>query len=261
MVTRLLGLGVPAEGIRVIQNWADETVVFPIAPAQNALRQSWAPKDRFLVVYAGNLGRAHDVDTILEAMTILNDRAAKASTRDIARHILFIFVGAGAQRARLEREVRRRGITNVRLHPYQPRERLAETLSVADLHLVSLNPKFEGLVVPSKFYGIAAAARPTLFIGAPDGEIARLIDEARCGFTVSPGDAEAVVDRILQLAETPELCAELGARARAAFEQHWTKDRAVEQWQQVLTEAASRALDKRAKSEPRSKPLPTRKPQ
>jgi colanic acid biosynthesis glycosyl transferase WcaI len=261
MVTRLLGLGVPAEGIRVIQNWADETLVFPIAPAQNALRQNWAPATRFLVVYAGNLGRVHDIDTILEAVTILNDRAVKSSTNNIARQILFIFVGGGAQRAQLEREVLRRRLANVRLHPYQPRERLAETLSVADLHLVSLNPKLEGLVVPSKFYGIAAAGRPTLFIGAPDGEIARLIDEARCGFTVSPDDAEAVVDRILQLAETPELCAELGARARAAFEQHWTKDRAVEQWQQVLSEAANVARDRRAQSEPRSEPLPTRKSQ
>jgi colanic acid biosynthesis glycosyl transferase WcaI len=262
MATRLLGLGVGPKVIRVIQNWSDEALVFPMAPAaQNALRQSWAPKARFLVVYAGNLGRAHDIDTILEAMTILNERAVKSSTNDIARQILFIFVGGGAQRARLEREVVRRRLANVRLHPYQPRERLAETLSVADLHLVSLNPKLEGLVVPSKFYGIAAAGRPTLFIGASDGEIARLIDEARCGFTVSPDDAEAVVDRILQLAETPELCAELGARARAAFEQHWTKDRAVEQWQQVLSEAANVARDRRAQSEPRSEPLPTRKSQ
>jgi colanic acid biosynthesis glycosyl transferase WcaI len=261
MATRLLGLGVGPKGIRVIHNWSDEALVFPIASAQNAIRQSWAPQARFLVVYAGNLGRAHDIDTILEAMTMLNERALKSLTNDIARQILFIFVGGGAQRARLEREVLRRRLANVRLHPYQPRERLAETLSVADLHLVSLNPKLEGLVVPSKFYGIAAAGRPTLFIGAPDGEIARLIDEARCGFTVSSGDGEAVVDRILQLAETPELCAELGARARTAFEQHWTKDRAIEQWQQVLCEAASLARDRRVQSEPRSEPLPTRKSQ
>jgi colanic acid biosynthesis glycosyl transferase WcaI len=258
MVTRLLGLGVTAPGIRVIQNWADETLIVPIEAAKNALRQNWAPASRFLVVYAGNLGRAHDIDTILEAMTILNDRAAKSSANDIARQILFIFVGGGAQRARLEREVVRRHLANVRLHPYQPRERLAETLSVANLHLVSLSPKLEGLVVPSKFYGIAAAGRPTLFIGAPNGEIARLIDEAGCGFTVSPGDAEAVVDRILQLAGTPELCAELGARARASFERHWTKDRAVERWQQVLSEAANATRGNRTQSEPGSEPLPTR---
>ena len=80
----------------------------------------------------------------------------------------------GAQRARLEREVLRRRLSNVHMRPYQARERLAETLGLVDLHLVSLNPKLEGLIVPSKFYGVAAAARPTIFIGAPDGEIARL---------------------------------------------------------------------------------------
>ena len=88
--------------------------------------------------------------------------------------------------ANLSGEVLKRRLTNVRMRPYQPRELLSETLGLANLHLVSLNPKLEGLIVPSKFYGIAAAGRPTLFIGAPNGEIARLIDETGCGFTVGP---------------------------------------------------------------------------
>ena len=125
------------------------------------------------------------------------------------------------------------------LHPYQPRERLAETLGAADVHLVSLNPKLEGLIVPSKFYGIAAAGRPTLFIGAPDGEIARLVEEFECGFTVAPGDGKGLADRILQLAQDPQLCATLGARARAAFEKHWDKSHAVEKWEEVLKAVAS----------------------
>ena len=99
---------------------------------------------------------------------------------------------------------------------------------------MSLNPKLEGLIVPSKFYGIAAAGRPTLFIGAPDGEIARLVEEFGCGFTVAPGDGKGLADRILQLAQDPQLCATLGARARAAFEEHWDKSHAVEKWEEVL---------------------------
>ena len=128
--------------------------------------------------------------TIVEAMTILQERARGSPSSTIAalaEQILFVFVGGGAQRAKLEREILKRKLTNVRLHPYQPRELLAETLGVADVHLVSLNPKLEGLIVPSKFYGIAAAGRPTLFIGAADGEIARLIDEFECGFTINSG--------------------------------------------------------------------------
>jgi glycosyltransferase involved in cell wall biosynthesis len=238
MSARLQALGVPRERISIIENWSDGALISPKLPTQSAFRADWAPKARFVVAYAGNLGRAHDVETLLEAMTILNERAAKLGSRDIASQILFIFVGGGAQRARLAREVLKRRLTNVRLQPYQPRDQLAEALSAADLHVVSLNPKLEGLVVPSKFYGVAAAGRPTLFIGALDGEIARLITEAQCGFTVIPGHANAAVDRILELAAAPQLCAELGARARAAFEQNWTKDRAVDKWQRLLNDVA-----------------------
>ena len=116
---------------------------------------------------------------------------------------------------------------------------------VADVHLVSLNPKLEGLIVPSKFYGIAAAGRPTLFIGAANGEIARLIEEFECGFTINPGDGKGLADRILQLAQDPQLCAALGARARTAFEKHWDKSRAVEKWDEVLKAVATSSAQAR----------------
>ena len=96
-----------------------------------------------MVGYAGNLGRAHDIDTVLAAMTLLQERAKK-SPSDLAAKVMFVFVGGGAQRASLEREALKRGLSNFRLRPYQPKERLGETLGVADVHLVSLNPKFGG---------------------------------------------------------------------------------------------------------------------
>jgi glycosyltransferase involved in cell wall biosynthesis len=186
-----------------------------------------------VVGYAGNLGRAHDIDTVLAAMTLLQERATR-SPSDLAAKVMFVFVGGGAQRARLEREALKRGLSNFRLRPYQPKERLGETLAVADVHLVSLNPKLEGLIVPSKFYGIAAASRPTIFIGAEDGEIGRIIEENGCGFTVKPGDGEALTERILALAGDRDLCASLGARARTAFERQWDKEKALAKWEALL---------------------------
>jgi colanic acid biosynthesis glycosyl transferase WcaI len=239
MAAVLQAQGIGRERIRVIPNWSDGTLIVPIESKQNALRKCWVPDGCFVVGYAGNLGRAHDVDTIIETISLLQQRAAKSRANDISQQIMFVFIGGGAQRAKLEREVLQRGLTNVRIHPYQPRERLAETLGSADVHLVSLNPKLEGLIVPSKFYGITAAGRPTLFIGAPDGEIARLVDEFECGFTVAPGDGKGLVDRILLLAEDPELRATLGAHARAAFEKHWDQRLAVEKWEEVLKAVAS----------------------
>ena len=191
-----------------------------------------------MVGYAGNLGRAHDVDTILSAMTLLQERA-KNSPFDLAAKVMFVFVGGGAQRASLEREALKRGLSNFHSRPYQPKERLGETLAVADLHLVSLNPKLEGLIVPSKFYAIAAAGRPTIFIGAEHGEIGRILEENGCGFTVTPGDGEALVERILALAGDRDLCASLGTRARVAFERQWDKERAIAKWEALLRSVGS----------------------
>jgi glycosyltransferase involved in cell wall biosynthesis len=136
---------------------------------------------------------------------------------------MFLFVGGGAKRARLEREAMKRGLTNFRVGPYQPKECLAETLGVGDVHLVSLDPRLEGVIVPSKFYGIAAGGRPTIFVGSPLGEIARTLVHYRWGYTVSPRNGEALADCILALASNRALCAEMGTRAREAFEAHWAR--------------------------------------
>ena len=143
MAERLQALGLPPEKIKVISNWADRALITPLPPEESALRKEWIPGDRFVVGYAGNLGRAHDVDTVLAAMTLLQQRAKK-SPSDLAAKVMFVFVGGGAQRARLEREALKRGLSNFRLRPYQPKERLGETLAVADVHLVSLNPQSGG---------------------------------------------------------------------------------------------------------------------
>jgi glycosyltransferase involved in cell wall biosynthesis len=232
MAARLRAEGVPADRIMVIPNWSDGALISPLVARDTALRHEWAPDASFVVAYAGNLGRAHDIETIVKALALLRERARGGDSR--AAGVVFVLVGGGAQRAEFEQEIARHGLTNVRLHPYQPRARLAETLGMADAHLVSLNPKLEGLIVPSKFYGIAAAGRPTIFIGAADGEIANILAELRCGMTIAPGNAEALVARVLELAGDPALRAELGTRARLAFEERWDRSTALARWDELF---------------------------
>jgi glycosyltransferase involved in cell wall biosynthesis len=239
MTARLADQGLSRGKIHVIENWCDGGVVSPLV-GDDTFRGSWALSGRFVVAYAGNLGRAHDIDTIIEAMDGLHQQAL--ASKSVAERITFLFIGGGAQRAKLEEEVLRRELKNVQMHPYQPRDSLPQVLGLADVHLVSLNPKMEGLIVPSKFYRIAAASRPTLFIGASNGDIARLIKEAGCGFIVAPGDGKDLMKRILQLARDPNLCACMGARGRAAYEQRWNKNRAIDEWREVLNAAAGSRL-------------------
>src|SRR5208283_778929 len=107
--------------------------------------------------------------------------------------IMFLFVGGGAQKDFIADTAARRGLDNLLFKPYQPRERLAQSLGAADVHLVTLRPELEGLVVPSKFYGIAAAARPTIFIGNPEGEIGAEVRAANSGLCIRQGDVEGLV--------------------------------------------------------------------
>src|SRR5262249_34167717 len=111
---------------------------------------------------------------------------------------------------------------------------LAESLSASDVHLVSLRPTLEGLIVPSKFYGIAAAGRPSIFIGDKDGEIARLIARIGCGFTVAMGDSQGLAQTILKLAGDPELCQQMRRLARLASEDEFAKSIAISRWEMLL---------------------------
>jgi glycosyltransferase involved in cell wall biosynthesis len=100
--------------------------------------------------------------------------------------------------------------------------------------VVTLQPALEGLVVPSKFYGVAAAGRPAIFIGDTDGEIAREIARAGCGFAFAPGDADGVARAIRRLRDEPDLRHAMGRAARAHFEAHHDRPHAMQRWEEVF---------------------------
>ena len=200
----------------LIHNWADASLV-PVPRAESRVRREWNLGDAFVAGYSGNLGRAHEFDTILGAMQRLPE-------------IRFLIVGGGA---RLD-AVKGQAGPNATFLPYQPRELLSESLSAADVHLVTLQPQLEGLIVPSKFYGALAVGRPVLFIGARDGEVARIIDEHRCGMVVTPGDVDGLTRAIRTLAEDPAEVAAMGARGLAAYRAEFAPQRAFEAWERTL---------------------------
>lgn len=206
--------------VSVIPNWANGELIQPVPRTSNPLRKLWHLEHRFVIGYSGNMGRAHDFSTILNAARIMNDRP----------EFCFLFVGGGNQQRVIEQYVARFRLKNVVLQPYQPREMLSWTLGAADVHLVSLKPELEGLIVPSKFYGIAAAARPTLFLGAADGEIATVLDRHQCGFTIAPDDSDELCRRIRDLSEKPEMRQAMGHNARAAFDANWSFTHALTRW-------------------------------
>ena len=214
---------VPGARVRVVQNWADGAAIRPIAPGASALRREWGLEGKFIVGYAGNLGRVHDCETLLAAARLLSEE----------RDVVLSFVGGGFHFSR----VRAAGLANVALHDYVPEERLGEGLAACDVHLVTLLPAFEGLVVPSKFYSVAAAGRAVIFVGDKDGEIASLIAAHGCGVTAAPGDGAGLAAAIRELRASPEKLRVMGESARAAFEREWNQPIAIARWRDIIAEA------------------------
>jgi len=262
MRDHVIGQGIPSRRVAVIPNWAElnsgeggkgkgergkreintaeDIRVTPgvnengtrtgreetgeIAKPEASQRVARNLDDKFVVGYSGNLGRAHETATLLGAMERLREEP----------DIVFLMTGGGAGMTQLRAEVERLGLANVRFEPYQPRERLGESLAVADVHLVILRPELEGLIVPSKFYGVAAAGRPVIFIGAPDGEIACEVIEGDLGHVIETGDSTGLADTISELADDPKRVAILGRNARATYEANYTMDLAMHRWLEML---------------------------
>ena len=151
--------------------------------------------------------------------------------------IAFLVIGAGHQNDSLIREVRARGLDPSYVFvPYQDAAVLRYSLGVPDVHWISLRPQFEGLIVPSKFYGIAAAGRPMISIGSKEGELGRLVMEHQCGFAVEEGDVDALEAAIALLSRDHALCATMGQRARSMLEHHFTRRQAFDYWQTLISE-------------------------
>jgi colanic acid biosynthesis glycosyl transferase WcaI len=216
--------GIPAERIQIIENWAELAPPHPKPVGHSALRSRLGLADKFVIGYSGNLGRAHEFQTLIGAAEILHNDSS----------IVFLMIGGGAGMQQLVRVVMERALGNFRFLPYQPRDSLSDSLAASDVHWVSLLPSLEGLIVPSKFFGILAAARPVIFIGDQDGELARIIRGAQCGIAVSVGDVAALVQAVREFKGDPASLARAGGNGYRRYCERYAAPRALEQWERIV---------------------------
>ncbi len=200
--------GLPADRVTVLPNWPPSAVT-PIAHVDNPFRTEHDLDNRFVVMYSGNMGLPHPFDAVLDAAAQLEDAAPE---------VLFLFVGEGPRKPDLRNQVDRRDLSNVRFLPFQPRERLAESLSAADLHLVTMQRELDGLVVPSKLYGALGAGRPALFLGPPNSEAARLIEDHDCGTVLPHPSGRKLAQAIERWHAQPDRWQSACGRARNAVD-------------------------------------------
>jgi len=217
MTRRLIEAGAAAEKIVTVHNWVPAEAVVPVAPVHSAARRRWNPPDHLTLMYSGNLGLGHELDTALRAVADLNGKI----------DLRVLLVGNGRMRQPMEELAAELDLDCVSFHAPRPLDLLADSLGAGDIHLVSQRPGTQGLIVPSKQYAVLAAGRPTLFIGPPDCEVAKILRDSGAGVIVPPGNVQATAEALKALAEDAELRIEMGRRGRAYYQKHFRRDRGV----------------------------------
>jgi len=212
-----------ADKISVIHNWADPAWIKPIPKAENWFAQQHNMSDKFTVLYSGNLGHCHDLDTILDAAKLLRQEAVQ-----------FVFIGAGAKYQHCRQTVAEFELNNCLFLPYQDRANLPYSLTACDLALVTIAPGLEGVVAPSKVYGIMAAGKAIAAVCEPHSYLRQLITDAHCGAAFDNNYSQQLAEFILTLANNSDLTNSMGDAGRNYLQQHFTPQLIAQQYCDVL---------------------------
>ena len=224
--------GIPAEKVVVVYNWVDSDAVVPIAKEENPLFEKFGlSREKFLVVYAGNLGNAQNINIVVDAAARLRDN----------KNVEFVVFGSGGLENDIRARIEAEGLKNLRLLPLQPVERVKYVYSLGDVCLVSCKEGLGGSAMPSKTWSILSCGRPVL-ANFDEGELQMILTKNKLGVFTKAGDLEGFVEAIRQLAAEPERCAEMGARGRQFILDNLTKDAGTRKYAEVLRSVCKKTL-------------------
>jgi colanic acid biosynthesis glycosyl transferase WcaI len=222
--------GVAEDKISIIPVCVDTDLIKPLE-RKNELRECWEIEDQFVVLYAGNIGFSQGLEIIVEAARILRDDPK----------ITFVVVGEGAKKEHLQAMIEDYGLANVKIFPFQPREKVPLIYAIADVCLVSLKRDIVVESVPSKTYSILSSGRPLIATVDPDTETGRLIGEAQCGLCVEPENAKALSDAIIKLYKDDDLRTAMGKRGRDFVIERYSRPVVSNQYSSLIQRFAKRA--------------------
>lgn len=208
-MTRLLGeRNIGAEKIATIPNWADPDLFAPGDPMEPAeLRRRLGLPEGFLALYSGNLGLAHEFATVLDCAALLEEQHAP---------VRFVVAGSGPRRAETEAAAAARNLKAVKFLERLAPADYAGLLRTADLHLITLDSRIAGCLVPSKLYACLASGRASLFIGPPETEVEYTLRETGAGLCLRNGDFRGLADLLVTLSQDRERLAAMADAAAAA---------------------------------------------
>jgi glycosyltransferase involved in cell wall biosynthesis len=220
---------VPEEKIFVVENGVETTLFSRLAP-NLAIRRELGAEGKFVASYIGTMGNAHGLETLLEAATLLRERAP---------NVLFLLVGEGAEKARILSLARSRGLTNVRFVGQQSREKIPAYITASDACLVLLKKsELFKTVLPTKMLEFMSCARPVIL--GVDGHARKVLEQANAGIFITPEDPSALADAIMQLADDPALRESLGRNGRQHVLQYFSRQHTAKVYLDVLQDLLER---------------------
>ena len=217
----IMAKGVPEEKIEVIYNWVDENAVRPVAKEDNPLfEEFYLSREKFTIVYAGNLGNAQNISIILVAAYMLPE-------------IQFAVFGTGGLEDEIRKRISAENLMNVHLNPLQPMERVSQVYSLGDACIVSCKAGLGGSAMPSKTWSIMSCGRPVI-ASFDEGELKDILEKNDCGVFAHAGNVQEFVNAIKFLKEDPSRCEEMGKKARQFILNNLTKEVGTKKYVDVI---------------------------
>jgi len=215
---------IPPYKIEVVENWADPNQIFPIKRKDNIfLKQSFF-KNKFVVMYSGNIGLSQDLENIIYLADSLKE----------IDDILFVLIGEGAYKDKLINLSASRGLKNIKFLTYQDKENLKFTLSAAHVHLIPMKKGMRGYIVPSKVYGIMAAGKPFIAAVDEESEIYKMTYKFKCGINVKPSNVEELKKGVLWAYKNKQEIEKMEKKGRRALEKFYSKKICTQKFKKVI---------------------------
>jgi glycosyltransferase involved in cell wall biosynthesis len=221
----------PELPVTIIPNWEDAAYI-----AEGRSYPAWEGRERlgldgrFTVLYLGNMGYGHDFETVLNAAEALRDEP-----------VTFLFVGGGRHWQAVKEAAERRGLTNVAMHPYVPKEQTGSIMAGADCALVTLRDDIIGIMSPSKIHANLAMGLPLIYVGPETSNVDEAIRQFACGVSLRHGQAGALAEFVRELVRSPETRSALRGRARAAFERAYCDRATMPRFDAIIARLAGEA--------------------
>ena len=236
----IMAKGVPEDKIVVVYNWVDENAVVPVVKDDNPLYDELGiNREKFTVVYAGNFGHAQNIDVTIAAAERLKH----------VEDIQFLMFGTGGLVEDYKKIAQEKGLENMFFFPLQPVEKVSQVYSLGNLGVVACKKGLGKGAFPSKTWSIMSAGTPVIANYDEDTDLERLVKDNGLGVFSAADDSEQMAERIMEMYNNRDLCAEYGLNARKYILDNVSKDKSTQKYVDVIKEVVQERRNKKSKKQ------------